>query len=162
MSENYFEDNIEELAEAIHEYYRQLGKKEGWAMKYDMDYADLPDEIKGDNIAAAERLPEVLGLVGLVVVSEEQQQKAVDTEVLETNLKKNIELLSEAEHDGWMEQKFRNGWVFGLSRDDDKKIHNALIPYIDLSETDKGKDRDAVLNYPYIVKMAGYKIVYFD
>ncbi len=157
-----FKMKSEDLAPAIHEYYRQLGKKEGWTMEYDMDYAGLPDEIKGDNIAAAERLPEVLGLVGLVVVSEEQQQKAVDTEVLEKNLKKSIELLSEAEHDGWMEQKFRNGWVFGLSRDDDKKIQNALIPYIDLSETDKGKDRDAVLNYPDIVKMAGYKIVYLD
>jgi hypothetical protein len=54
MPENYFEENIEELAETVHEYYRQLGKKEGWAMEYDMAYADLPDEIKGDNLRQLE------------------------------------------------------------------------------------------------------------
>jgi hypothetical protein len=54
MLENYFEENIEELAGAVHEYYRQLGKKEGWTMEYDMAYADLPDEIKGDNLLTLE------------------------------------------------------------------------------------------------------------
>ncbi len=54
MPENYFEENIEELAETVHEYYRQLGKKEGWAMEYDMAYADLPDEIKADNMRQLE------------------------------------------------------------------------------------------------------------
>lgn len=86
------------------------------------------------------------------------QLRSIATKVLEDN----IELLAEAEHDGWMEQKFRSGWVYGLPRDDDKKIHNALIPYIDLAETDKEKDRNAVLNYPVIVMMAGYKIVHRD
>ncbi|KHE91959.1 MAG: AAA family ATPase [Candidatus Scalindua rubra] len=35
-----FKMKSEDLAPAVHEYYRQLGKKEGWAMEYDMNSAD--------------------------------------------------------------------------------------------------------------------------
>ena len=71
----------------------------------------------------------------------------------------NLEILAEAEHDGWMEQKYSDSWVYGTPRNDEKRIHHALIPYANLSEADKGKDRDAVKNYPDIVKIARYKIV---
>ncbi len=158
MPENYFEENIEELAEAVHEYYRQLGKKEDWTMEYDMAYVDLPDEIKGDNIAAAKRIPEVLSHAKLSVVIEDDPRPAIDAMALDDN----IEVLAEAEHDGWMNQKFNNGWSYGGTRNDAKKIHNLLIPYKELTEKDKGKDRNSVRSYPEIVKMAGYKIVHSD
>ena len=153
-----FKMKSEDLAPAVHDCYRKHCKEKDEPIKYDMEYSKLPEEIKADNLAAAERIPEVLSLVGLMVVPEGHQLRAVDTKALEDN----IEFLAEAEHDAWLEHKFRSGWVYGLPRDDDKKVHNALIPYIDLAETDKQKDRDAVLNYPVIVKMAGYKIVHSD
>lgn len=158
MPENYFEENIEELAEAVHEYYRQLGKKEGWTMEYDMAYADLPDEIRGDNTAAARRIPEVLSHARLSVVIEDDLGPVIDVKVLDDN----IDLLAEAEHNGWMDQKLNNGWSYGESRNDSKKIHNLLTPYKDLLEQDKEKDRNSVRSYPEIVKMAGYKIVHSD
>ena len=158
MPENYFEENIEELAEAVHEYYRQLGKREGWIMEYDMVYADLPDEIKGDNIAAARRIPEVLSHAGLGVVTEADPEPAVDTKVLEDK----IELLAEAEHNGWLDHKLNNGWSYGETRNDSRKTHNLLIPYNKLLEQDKEKDRNSVRSYPEIVKMVGCKIVHSD
>ncbi|MCR4308209.1 MAG: RyR domain-containing protein [Candidatus Berkelbacteria bacterium] len=114
-------------------------------MEYDMDYADLPDEIKADNIAAARRIPEVLSHAGLSVEMED-----------------DIELLAEAEHDGWLNQKLNNRWSYGETRNDSKKIHNLLVPYNELSEKDKDKDKNSVRNYPGIVKMASYKIVRTD
>ncbi len=156
MSQNYFEENIEALAEAVHEYYRQLGKKEGWAMEYDMVYANLPDEIKGDNIAAARRIPEVLSHARLCVVTEDDPRPVIDAKVLDDN----IEILAEAEHNGWLDHKINNGWGYGETRNDSKKIHNLLIPYRELSEKDKNKDRNSVKCYPEILKMVGYKIVH--
>ena len=148
----------EELAAAIHDFYLKLSKKEGWTPKYDKPYEELPDEEKAVNKAAAARIPEVLSHAGLLVVPESDSRKTSEAE-LRKIFADNMEMLAEAEHDGWMEQKYRDGWIFGKPRDDDKRIHHALIPYADLSETDKGKDRDAVKNYPDIVKIAGYKIV---
>ena len=146
----------EEMAKAIHEYYRRLCKEKGWPVKYDMDYTELPDDIEADNLAAAARIPAVLGHAGLVVVSEDYPGAAIDPKILE----ENIELLAEAEHNGWMEQKYRSGWVYGSPRDDMRKIHDALVPYKDLREEDKERDRNAVRSYPGIVKIAGRKIVH--
>ena len=66
--------------------------------------------------------------------------------------------MAEAEHDGWMEQKYRDGWVHGMQRNDKEKIHNLLIPYGALTDDEREKDKEAVLHYPEIVKMAGFKI----
>jgi len=145
----------EEMAKAIHEYYRRLCREKGWPVKYDMDYADLPDDIKADNLAAAARIPKVLSHAGLAVVPEDHPDAGIDSKILEDN----IELLSEAEHKGWMEQKYRSGWSYGTLRDDNKKIHDALIPYNDLREEDKERDRNSVRSYPEILKIAGCKIV---
>ncbi len=158
MSEKYFEGNIEKLAEAVHEYYRQLGKKEGWNMEYDMAYADLPEEIKGDNIAAARRIPEVLSHARLSVVTEDDPRPVIDAEALDDNIK----VLAEVEHNGWMDHKIDNGWSYGETRNDPNKKHNLLVAYKKLSEKDKNKDRNSVKSYPEIVKMAGAKIVHSD
>ncbi len=146
----------DKLAPVIHNFYLQLSKREGWSFKYDMEYAELPDEIKADNLAAAERIPEILSLIGLISVPKAQPGRAIKTRTLD---KCHLEDLAEAEHNGWMNYKLLNGWKPGFPRDDDKRIHDLLILYSDLSEEDKEKDRDTVRNYSEIVKRAGYKIV---
>ena len=165
------------MAKAVHEYYRSLCKEKGWTVKYDMDYAELPDDIKADNLAAAARIQEVLSHAGLAVVPDDYPDNSVriyyktstsamvhedhylDAGIDSKILEDNIELLAEAEHKGWMEQKRRSGWTYGTPRDDNRKIHDALIPYKDLREEDKERDRNSVRSYPDIVKIAGCKIV---
>jgi hypothetical protein len=68
--------------------------------------------------------------------------------------------LAEAEHDGWMEQRVRNGWRQGSPRDDASKIHPLIVPYGQLSEKEKDKDRSSVLKFPQMVALAGRRIVW--
>lgn len=153
-----FKMNSELLAPAVHEYFRQDCKKQWLPFQYDMDYSELPDDIKASNIEAASRIPEVLSLAGLILVPKDHHATLAEAD-LKKILEDNIENFAEAEHDGWIEQKFREGWVCGSPRDNDKKIHPTLIPYKDLREEDKEKDRNQVRRYPDIVRMAGYKII---
>jgi hypothetical protein len=153
-----FKMNSEILAPACHEFYRKDSKKNKLAVKFDMDFPALPEGIKKDNLAAAQRIPEVLSYAGLLVVPKTHPDDLAISKVRQ-KLKNSIELLAEAEHNGWMEQKFMDGWEYGTTRDDVHKIHDALIPYGTLSEDNKEKDRNSVRNYPEIVKMAGFKIV---
>jgi hypothetical protein len=152
-----FDGIAEILAPAIHNFYRQLAKQEGWKVAYDIPYDQLPAFIKEDNRAAAARIPRILRLVDLTVVPKNRPGNR-SLEEIRNVLEKNIELLAEAEHNGWMDHKLSHGWLYGSIRNDAKKIHPALKPYEQLSQKDKEKDRHAVQAFPSIVVLAGYKI----
>ena len=157
-------ERIEPLAEAIHETWRALSVKEGWKMRpqFDMPYAQLASIDKEDNRAAARRIPEILALVGMGI-ADKTQPVAPDepsNTIVNAHLEHHLERLSEAEHDGWMEQRLKNGWRYGEPRDDKNKIHPLLVPYATLPEKEKEKDRNSVRHFPDMVVKAGYRIVW--
>jgi hypothetical protein len=76
--------------------------------------------------------------------------------------RETLEKLAEAAHKVWMDGRLRDGWKYGLVTDKEKKIHNCLIPYDDLSEDDKESDRDMVRGIPAILAAAGYRIAKSD
>lgn len=43
-------------------------------------------------------------------------------------------------HDIWVETKKSDGWVYGKTKDWDKKTHPSLIPYKELNAIEKYKD----------------------
>ncbi len=153
-----FKREAEHLAPHVHEFYRELAKKERWKVRYDVDYADLPDDIKDDNVAAAMRIPEVLALVQLHVVPVSSGVPTLSKAEARAIIDGHIDLLAEAEHDGWMDHKLLNGWKRGSPRDDATRIHDALVPYAQLGEEDKEKDRTSVRRCPEIVERAGHAI----
>jgi len=44
------------------------------------------------------------------------------------------------QHDQWMEQKKRDGWVYGEIKDEKKKTHPMLVPFEQLPDMEKRKD----------------------
>lgn len=79
--------------------------------------------------------------------------------VEETTLSKDeLEVLSIMEHRRWWADRALNGWRFGSSRDDAKKTHPNMVPYQDLSEADKQKDRDSVIEMTKILRGEGMVI----
>ncbi|MBN2202408.1 hypothetical protein JW777_10670, partial [bacterium] len=154
-----FRSHADALAPFVHGFYRKLGKKEGWLRpEMDREYADLPDEYRDDNRAAAARISDVVSLVGLYVVPESHPSSDPPDAAREA-VEQNIEILAEAEHDGWMRYKIQNGWTFGEKRDDALKVHDCLKPYRELSECEKEKDRNTAKNYMGIIREAKFKMV---
>ena len=155
-----FQAVCEDLARYIHGFYLKLTIAD--PIMYRMEYDKLPSDIKDDNAAAARRITKVLSLISMQVVKQ-PEVKAKEAENIAGVIEANLELLAKAEHNGWMEQKLKNGWRptnQGEERDDMQKIHNCMVPYSELCGKDKDKDRDSVRNYPEIVARAGYIIVY--
>jgi len=144
------------LAPYVHGSYLSLVDKNKWKVDYMGIYESLSAEIKEDNRVAAERIPKILELIG-IEVSRDPVENPVSAREVRKLIDENMEMMAEAEHEGWMEQKLANGWVYGEKRDNERKIHPALIPYGSLHEEDKEKDRNSIRSYPDIVKLAGFR-----
>ena len=152
--------NIEALAAHIHAEWCGLAHTK--QPHLDKDYQELKETEKEDNRAAARRIPDILALIGLTLKLPPKGSAPTPpahSPGVKEHLEHHLELLAEAEHDGWMDHKFKNGWTQHPIRDDSMKIHNLLIPYRDLPEEEKNKDRYSVRKYPDHLSRAGYCIV---
>jgi hypothetical protein len=148
--------DIEIIAAAIHEAYRASSRAEGWTMRPHLDrpYAELATPDKDENRAAASRMEDVLTAGGLAL-SDDPGTPRVTDDVFTAAL----EAMAEAEHNGWMAHRAENGWTWGETRDDAARRHPSMMPYAQLPESEKEKDRVNVRHYQEIAGRAGYRIV---
>jgi hypothetical protein len=52
-----------------------------------------------------------------------------------------IEPLARNAHDVWAQMRMQAGWSYGPERDDACRLHPCLVPFDDMSETDRAFDR---------------------
>lgn len=69
-----------------------------------------------------------------------------------------MEKLSKNTHEVWSSQRLKDGWTYGLKRDDTRKWHPSLVPYQDLSESEKEYDRVISENVLKVIYAMGYEI----
>lgn len=153
--------DVEVMAAAIHDTFRALGKKKGWLTLGDetaVDFPALSIFFQNSNRAAAKRIPGILALVNLELIS----GSATEDEELAVHqrLEHHLELLADAEHEGWMRWHLNQGWRWAPTRNKEKRLHHALRPFSQLSEIDKAKDRTTIRNYPAFARQAKKKIVF--
>jgi hypothetical protein len=150
---------IELMASAIHKTYRRLGRKAGRLKKEnDRSFSELSDFFKDSNRAAAARMLEILGLVGLRRAK--GHASPAEEDLVRTQLEYSLEALAEAEHDGWMAWHFARGWRYGPRRDDQQRLHNCLRPFAELPKREADKDRETIRHYPDFAATAHMKIVF--
>jgi len=152
---------IEHLAEEIHADWLDHEHAAGRVIPKDLDcgYKELAEIAKEDNRAAARRIPEVLAIADMGITQDDVEGEP-SADQIKAQIEYCLERLAEAEHDGWVEQRVRNGWVFAKDRDDDLRHHPMIRKYDDLPRENKEKDRNSVRNYPKRVAEAGYRIVW--
>jgi hypothetical protein len=66
--------------------------------------------------------------------------------------------MAKKEHDLWMAFYKENGWDYAQIKNNYTKKHQCLVPFGQLKEEDKAKDREIVSKYPVIVDKAGFGI----
>lgn len=78
---------------------------------------------------------------------------------LPNDLKELMEAIAENGHEVWAKQRKEEGWKYGPERDDKNKKHPDLIPYSDLTESEKEYDRKMAKETLMLVQRLGYKII---
>jgi hypothetical protein len=160
------EDAVNVLAPKIHETYNDLGIRAGWlkppdALPLDEYMKTKPFEGQS-NYEAARRMPGILALISLRLVP--GNYAADELRSVRQHIEYHLDLLANAEHQGWMKWYLENGWTYHPDGDTKeqraKKHHNCLKPFTQLKGEDQAKDREQVRHYPDFAIRAGYKIVF--
>ncbi len=88
------------------------------------------------------------------------QPRPIDTSKipLPEDLLDLTEQLAEHIHDVWAQKRISEGWVYGSSRDDQKKEHPCLVPYSKLPESEKDYDRATAVESIKAIIALGYSI----
>ena len=158
------------IAREIHKQYVEQRKADPKHDPQDPALRDW-DELSNDepgrrlqrsNFGQADDIAAKLRVVGLWF------RKVIPGVPLDPNIAKRInaslEELAEAEHNRWVIEKRKDGWVPAptmdrKSRNDRYKLHNALFTWEELTEELKELDRGPVRNIPRFLAAGGYEIV---
>jgi hypothetical protein len=155
---------MEDLAEAAHEVFRQGMIARGYKYGPTNDdtlkthialvpYAELPEALKESNRLNVRDIPAKLAAAGYIMTPARNNESPF---VFPDH---DLEKLSEDEHERWMQAKLDNGQIYAPEDDISKKQLNLLVPWKELPEKDKEKDRQLVRGIPEILSRAGYTIV---
>lgn len=82
----------------------------------------------------------------------------VDEVELPKGLDVLVEQIAKNVHDTWAKARIEQGWTYGEQRDDVMKTHPCLVPYEELSETEKEYDRNTSISTLKLIMKFGFKI----
>jgi hypothetical protein len=146
-------EEIEKMAAEIHNIYIEHAKTNHLPEEYSTNYAELPEANKESNRAFVRNIPKSIERMGYSIVAIGSKKS------IKQFLPDEIESLAEMEHERWIEEKLDNGWKYGIIKDNDLKLHPCLIPWQDLAEDEREKDRILVELIPQILAGVGYEVV---
>lgn len=88
------------------------------------------------------------------------QPNPVDTTGMELprELLELTEEIAENVHEIWAQGRVAEGWTYGPARDDEKKTTPCLVPYDQLTDSEKQYDRNTALETLKLITALGYKI----
>lgn len=84
----------------------------------------------------------------------------VDTKdvVLPKELEELAELIAKNVHEVWSVGRMKEGWTYGEERNDAEMKHPCLVPYEELTESEKEYDRNTSQETLKLIIKLGFKI----
>lgn len=145
-----FNATHDQLAMLIHVHYVASQKDAGDTPENNtslINWAKLPETLKDANRNQADHLQiKCRILTGSNQYTPEQIEQALQDQ-------EACERLARMEHDRWMAEKRLDGWQPTTGEKDTAgRLSPALVPWNDLPEHERQKDRDAVANIPQLLR----------
>ncbi len=128
-----------------------LGKELGQLNRAAIDriWADLDEDLRQSNRAAADHIDVKLRAIGC------RRAKGKTPGAPFAFAPEEVELLARMEHLRWRADRLLNGWVLGVHRDNQRKIHPDLGFWEDLNDKTRDKDREQVRDIPAVLEQLG-------
>lgn len=78
---------------------------------------------------------------------------------LPNELNELAEMIALNVHEVWSAGRMKDGWTYGEERNDAEKKHPCLVPYEELTESEKEYDRNTSQETLKLIMKLGFKIV---
>lgn len=154
-------ESLDAMARTLHNAYLRSQFDRGETRETNaslIPWSELPAHKKKANQHAAAHTDVKLRVSGCVACDTAAATQAVpfppDSETLE--------ILAQLEHRRWMADKHLAGYSYGPVRDEDRMLHPDLIPWEELSEADKEKDRANIRQIPQLLALLNQKVCRLD
>ncbi|MBW3660533.1 MAG: NAD-binding protein [Gemmatimonadetes bacterium] len=146
----------ETMARAIHEGYLRQRLESGPGRDPDpslRSWDELPEALKESNRQQADDIRAKLHSIGCEILPID-----VDGRDEFEFRPHELESLAVLEHRRWIEERRRDGWRRGDAKDIDRKVTPFLVPWEELSEEIRERDRHAVREIPTVLHRVGLTI----
>lgn len=150
------DDLVETLARASHDRYVALRLAEGISRDGVVAMAtwdELSGELQTSNREQAMDIGRKLARIGCLIAPRSEATRDFRFHGDE------VEMLAELEHERWVLERERGDWTFGDTRDNVAKRHPDLVPWEELTEGSRQKDRETVVAIPGLLADVGLGIV---
>ncbi|MFD7025447.1 RyR domain-containing protein [Promicromonospora sukumoe] len=152
-------DMYERIARSVHHVYlrNQLERGVGWGEVPAMvRWEDLPEDLRASNRGWVVGLPARLSRMGATIAPRDGAAEVVFEGA-------ELDWLAEAEHELWESVRVAQGWRTGPVRDDAARVHPMIgMPWSELPEANREKDRDVVRLLPEILAEFGLEVVRYE
>lgn len=146
------------LARATHEEYVRTQEQEGQTPETNaamVPWDELPETLKESNRDQSSHIGTKLRAIGCGIIPWADW----DAESFEFTAEE-IELLAEMEHERWEAERRRDGWTYVPGEKDiEKKTSPYLVPWDELREKVKKRDRVTIRGMPGFLARAEFQIV---
>ena len=153
------ESAIELIARAKHEDYVAQEVAKGETRETNaalVGWTELPESLRDSNREFARSVSVKLGEVGARIVPVRGRHAGGELPLDPVRL----EELARGEHQRWFDERVASGWKFTSGpKDIERKLSPVLIPWEELSEPERDKDRDGYRALPTLLARAGYEVV---
>ncbi len=148
-------DRIEEMAINVHEAFRQQRMKAPRKEPNLQPWEKLLPDFQNSNRQQVVYAVEILRQAGFNIEVASTGEDFMSPDFT----KDEIDFMAEMEHGRWNVERLRSGWRYGPEKDEASKLSPYLIPWKYLNDEIKGYDREAVCNFPGLLRQVGLKVV---
>ena len=153
MQDTFFSEQIESIAIAIHENYRNLYKDDqNIHIDFTKPWDELSEELKDSSREQARNIADALYKINYEIISSKDLSSPIEL------TKEEIEALSEHEHKRWYRYKKKNGWKFGKVKDANLKTDPELVHWDVLPDDKKEAVYKMVRAWPSILLNSNFVI----
>jgi len=144
------------MARTIHENYVLKEMEKGFTTEMNpslVPWKELPENLKESNRSQAKHIRFKLEAIGYgVTITNDWDAQPVEFSPAE------VELMAKMEHERFIEERFREGWKYDITKNLKKKTSPTLIPWSELPEEEREKDRDAVRGISQLLAKACFQV----